>query len=234
MDIDHSMRPGDLPVPPTPDEVAAGFAVPLLTFSFQPALEEAGVSLSGEYGDAGSVQEVATFSYTVWRNPADHDDPVNLMELTEQMQAEFLVEPRWPLPPWLTQWRARMKYPLLWDAVRTTHLPQPSSFHTAPAALVEHVNYILMNVFRQERMRGGFPGELIDAAEEAHLEHGVPVMVDGIPVPGLRLGTDPHVLGLGVDWGDTFLTVAVARTWLPLLRLEFATRKQPSGGRAGR
>ncbi len=224
MEFDYSVRPEDLPAPPTPDEVAAAFAVPLLTFSPQPAVEEGYVSRSGEYSNAGPDLDVATLSYTLWRNPLNHSDPVNLVELSEEMRVALAVEPVRPLPPWVMQIRDRMKYPQLWDAVRTTHLPRPSTFHTAPAALVEHVNYIVMNMFREERMRGEFPGELFDPAFERHIEHGVPVMLDGVPVPGMRLDTDPHVLGLAVDLGDTFLTAAVPRMWLPLLRLEFVTR----------
>ncbi|ALE06520.1 hypothetical protein AL755_15410 [Arthrobacter sp. ERGS1:01] len=123
-----------------------------------------------------------------------------------------------------------MRYPLLWDTVRTTHLDQAEPSRTVEAALVGHVNYILMNTFRAGRMRGAFPGELTDPATEAHLEAGVDLTIDGAAVPGIRLNSDPDVLGLGADLGNGFLTVAVPREWLSLLRLEFVTRP-PGAGR---
>ncbi|WP_288025838.1 hypothetical protein, partial [Arthrobacter sp.] len=75
-----------------------------------------------------------------------------------------------------------------------------------------------------------FPGGLIPAElpgpdPGGGGAQGVAFMVDGASVPGVRLDSNPHVLGLGVDLGDKVLTAAVPREWLPLLRLEFATRK---------
>ncbi|WP_125612709.1 hypothetical protein [Specibacter cremeus] len=228
MFLDRSKRPGDIPPPATPDEVAAGFAVPLLTLVDQDSVEEASAGKGWETGNGHPVMEVASLSYTLWRNPADLDDPVNLAELPDEVRATLDTEPPWPLPPWIVQWRARMRYPLLWEAVRTTHISDGSTWRTPELALVDHVNYIVMNIFRDERVRGEFPGDLFDPVTEACIEHGVPIVIDGVTVPGLRIDTDPHVLGLGADLGDKFLTAVLARRDLPFLRLEFATRRSPA------
>jgi hypothetical protein len=72
-----------------------------------------------------------------------------------------------PSPP--SGARARMRHPTLWEAVRTTHFSDESARQSAESALVEHLNYIVMNVFREERARGEFPGEVFDEATEIHI-----------------------------------------------------------------
>ncbi|WP_166878807.1 hypothetical protein [Salinibacterium sp. ZJ450] len=41
---------------------------------------------------------------------------------------------------------------------------------TPESTLVGHVNYILMNIFREQRVGGGFPGELDSPVTERHIE----------------------------------------------------------------
>ena len=117
-----------------------------------------------------------------------------------------------------------MRYPQLWEAVRTTHISDGSTWHTVAAALVQHVNYVVQNAYRDERVRGSFPGELVDPAAEGQIQHGIQISVDGAEVAGMRLDTDPHVLGLAADLGDRILTAVVPREHLPYVRLEFMTR----------
>ena len=224
MFIDRSRQPADIPAPLTPDEVAAQFAVPLLTLSAQDSLEEAGVGLSSQRQDGRPVMESATLTYTLWRNPADHDDPINLAQLTDEMRASLDAEPPSALPDWMLQLRARMRYPQLWEAVRTTHISDGSTWHTAEVALAEHINNLVRNLYRDERVRGRFPGDLVDPATEAHIQHGVKISIDGAEVVGMRLDTDPHVLGLAADLGDRVLTAVIPREHLPYVRVEFSTR----------
>jgi hypothetical protein len=40
----------------------------------------------------------ASVSYTLWRNPDDPDDPVNLGELDEQQRRALEAAPAWPRP----------------------------------------------------------------------------------------------------------------------------------------
>lgn len=117
-----------------------------------------------------------------------------------------------------------MRYPQLWDAVRTTHISDGSTWHTLELALVEHVSYIAMNTFRAQRMRGSMPGELIDRPQVSHIEQDVPILIDGDEATGIRFDTDPHVFGVAANLGDRMLTAAFSRDQLPYFRLEFATR----------
>lgn len=215
MFVDHSIRPDDIPEPATPDGVARAFPVPLLTLTEQTSIEEYGVSTMSD----GQGQS-ATLSYTFWRNPLDHDDPTNLSDPPIE-----LGEPIGPLPDWLLRARDRMRFPMLWEIVRTTHTSERTQpWHTPERALVDHANYVLMNTFREERMRGDFPGELDGRITETAIERGIPVVVDGADVPGMRIDTDPHVFALGADLGDRILTAVLPRDYLGLVDFTFRTR----------
>ncbi|PJJ63323.1 hypothetical protein [Compostimonas suwonensis] len=236
MFIDRNSRPTDIPEPPTPDDVARAFAVPLLTLIEQDSLEEASIGTTSQTQTVTRTQErrlvmaSATISYTLWRNPADRDDPANLAELSETMRASLDREPERPLPEWMHRTRERMRYPSLWEAVRTTHIIDASAvaWYTPVNALVEHVNYVVMNTFREERVRGRLPGELLGRVTEKAVEHGIPISIDGTDVPGMRIDTDPHVLGLGADLGDRILSVVIARDSLPFVDLALTTRRAPA------
>jgi hypothetical protein len=165
--------------------------------------------------------------YTFWRNPDDHDDPINLAQLDEVTRAALDTEPRWELPEWILRARARMRYPSLMEAVRTTHFSDEFARQSPETALVEHLNHIVMNVFSEERTRGEFPGDLFDEATEKHIQHGVAISVDDRTVPGMQIDTDPHVLSVAADLGDRILTAAISREYLPAVRLEFVTRANP-------
>jgi hypothetical protein len=218
--VDHNRRPEDIPEPATPDGVARDFPAPLMTLEQQPSVEECGVSTVSQTG-----MRSATLSYTFWRNPLDRDDPANLAELSDELAAQLDAEPLLPLPDWMLRARERMRHPMLWEVVRTTHISDRAAFawQTPEFTLVEHANYILMNTFREERVRGGFPGELDGRITEAAIER-VAVSVDGVDVPGMRIDTDPHVFALGADLGDSILTAVLARDYLPLVRFTFRTR----------
>lgn len=215
MFVDHSIRPEDIPEPATPDGVARAFPVPLLTLTEQTSIEEYGVSTMSD----GQGQS-ATLSYTFWRNPLDHDDPANLSDPPIE-----LGEPVGPLPDWLLRARDRMRFPMLWEIVRTTHTSERTQpWHTPERALVDHANYVLMNTFREERMRGEFPGELDGRVTEPAIERGIPVSLDGADVPGMRIDTDPHVFALAADFGDRILTAVLPRDYLGLVDFTFRTR----------
>jgi hypothetical protein len=229
MFYDESARLEDVPAPPTLDEVARAFPGPLYGFVPQPSLEPwTSGTASSTSGGRVEIESVA-IGYTLWLNPDDHDDPANLAELDDELRASLDAPPVRPLPDWMTAITARMRYPWLWEAVRTTvaHEPAPP-WHSAESVLVEHVNHILRNRFRDERVRGGFPGELLGPATEKCVEHDVPLLLDGRPVPGIRIDTDAHVLGVGAHLGDRVLTAVVDRDRLPLLDLAFATHRAPA------
>jgi hypothetical protein len=224
--FDDSISPLDLPAPPSPDEVARDFPGPVIALASQNTLEEASIGTTLQRSNGREVMRTATITYTLWRNPLDYSDPANLAELSEETRSALGAEPIGPLPDWMIEARDRMRYPALWDAVSTTRIADASAmpWHTAEHALVEHVNYIVTNSFREERVRDEFPGELVGPVTERSIERGIPVSIDGVDVSGMRIDTDAHVFGIAADLGDRVLTAAIARDHLPFVRLEFVTR----------
>lgn len=226
MYFDDSISPLDLPAPPTPDQVARDFPGRVIALAPQDTLEEASIGTTLQRSNGREVLRTATISYTLWRNPLDYSDPANLAELTDETRSALDAEPIGPLPDWMIEARERMRYPSLWDAVSTTVIAEVSAvpWHTIEHALVEHVNYIVTNSFRDERVSGEFPGELVSAVTEKSIEHAIPVSIDGVDVKGMRIDTDAHVFGIAADLGDRIFTAAIARDHLPFVRLEFVTR----------
>jgi hypothetical protein len=200
--------------------------VPILGLVPQRHVEDwGGFGVQSAHHDDVVDEMAATLSYTFWRNPDDRADPANLAELDERTREALDRQPAGPLPGWITDSIARMRYPMLWEAVRTTWLRDPSR-RDVRSALVEHVNYVLVNQFGASypgdphRRAGGHP--LVD---ERSVESGFGIAVNGASVDGVRLDTDPHVFGVGADLGaGGILTAVIPRDALPVIRLAFSTR----------
>ena len=84
---------------------------------------------------------------------------------------------RFLLGRWLMERRVLMRFPALWEAVMATRVLD-DEWQTPEFTLVSHINHTLMNTFREQRVVGGFPGELDSPVTENHIEH-VTVPVDG-------------------------------------------------------
>jgi hypothetical protein len=196
----------------------------------QPHLEDWGaLGLTEQRTGAGKDMQLehatVSRSYTLWRNPRDPEDPLNLSELDETARRSLDEIPPWPRPAWLVQRVQRMRYPMLWEAVQTHWSGRREDARPAADLLVEHVQYVLNNQFRVEHA-------LPPAAEQpwselvrvSGVQHGHPVTVDGVERPGFLLDTDPFVIGIATTLDDgRVLTVAIPRAELPILRIEFVS-----------
>lgn len=200
-------------------------------------LEDSG-SLGVQTSKSDGVLVSATVSrhYTLWRNPADHGDPVNLAAMDDDRRRSLDQVPPWPRPAWLVARVERLHYPMLWEVVQT-HWTAPGGTRPTPAEeLVQHVRYVLMNRYRDEH---GIPDPtehpwptLVD---ERSVQSGHPVLVDGVERPGLLLDTDPFVLGLAIELDDgRVVTAVLPRDELPLLTVAFdsAAPLEPGTGAA--
>ena len=128
-----------------------GLAFPLMGLVPQPTIEDTGgPAITEVTTGAERAQLAVSFSYTLWRNPHDRADPVNLKNLTPHEQAAVETIPPWPRPAWLIEYVERMRYPSLWEAVRTCWTRDGSECTTLSRQLVDHTNYILTNQFREE------------------------------------------------------------------------------------
>jgi hypothetical protein len=200
--------------------------VPILGLAPQRHIEDwGGFGVQSAYHGDVVDEMAAAMSYTFWRNPDDRADPANLAELDERTRAALDLEPASPRPAWILDSVARMRYPMLWEAVRTAWF-RDSSRQDVRSALVDHVNHVLVNQFG-----ASYPGSPHDVAaghplvDERSIEQGFDIEVDGAVVPGVRLDTDAYVLGVGADLGIAgILTAVIPRDVLPMIRLGFATR----------
>jgi hypothetical protein len=204
-------------------------AVPVLVGLVpQPHVEESGgLNVGRSISGDGTVDAAAvSINYRYWRNPSDRDDPANLAHLDPATLRQLDEEPPWPLPPWLLEAREAMRYPTLWECVRTSYRRDPACAETTPASqLVAHVNHILMNRFRDTRVVGEFPGTLDSPVDERHVERDVAVRADGRTIDGVRLDTDPDVTGLAARLGpDLVFSAVVERDVAHTLTIDFATR----------
>jgi hypothetical protein len=120
--------------------------IPVMGLRPQPALEDTN-SVGVSYGldDRGYNEMTASITYTLWRNPDDRSDPVNLADLDEKTRTSIEEVPPWPRPPWLIEQVERLRYPQLCEAVRTTWHRTPSERSSVQSLLADHVNHILMN-----------------------------------------------------------------------------------------
>ncbi|MFJ6418257.1 hypothetical protein [Paeniglutamicibacter sp. NPDC091659] len=202
--------------------------IPVMGLVPQPSLEEMDtVGFQSGEDDRGYSEMTASLSYTLWRNPNDHSDPINLADLDEQQRSAVESVPPWPRPAWLVEHVGRLRYPLLWEAVHTSWHRDPSERTSVGGLLVDHVNYILMNQFRQERGLSGYPWDqpAPDVTVRA-VNRRVSVVLDGVDVPAAEIDTDPFVYGIGAELdGGGVVTAVIPRSELGHVRIQFATRR---------
>ncbi|MCY0906556.1 hypothetical protein [Arthrobacter sp. H14-L1] len=119
-----------------------------------------------------------------------------------------------------------MRYPQLWEAVKTTWHRDASERSSPARVLVDHVNYILTNRYRRERrfganVRGGPAPDITNRSVNGEIT----VRVDGVEIRGVEIDTDPFVYGVGasLERGGV-LTAVLPRDELKYIRVEFAKR----------
>ncbi|NLP85878.1 hypothetical protein HF576_18770 [Microbacterium sp. CFH 90308] len=204
-----------------------GLRFPLMGLVPQPAIEDVDrPGIMESTGSAGRSQLAVSFSYTFWRNPDDRADPVNLKDLEPEEQASIETVPPWPRPAWLIEAVEMMRYPRLWEAVRTCWSRDVSEYTTLQRQLVDHTNHILTNQFREEL--GLAPGPTEDGAWMVRLSSvntAARLEIDGVDVPAVEIDTDPFVYAVGAQLRpDVVTTVVIARDHLPYVRLALHTR----------
>jgi hypothetical protein len=203
--------------------------VPIMGFVAQPSLEDSHMESTMISGMPHFSEMTVGINYTLWRNPDDRSDPANLADLDGSMlrglDGPFPV----PRPAWLIEQTQRMRYPMLWEAVRTTWHREPSEFSAPARLLVEHTNHILMNRFRRELGLGDvstdrFAARLTERAVNAQAT----LTVDGIEMPAYEIDTDPFVYAIGAELEDgTVVTAVVPRDHLDYVQVGFARRTAP-------
>jgi hypothetical protein len=199
--------------------------IPIVELVPQPSVEFVDIGVSGTGSGGGVVEMTVSVSATLWRNPDDKSDPVNLADLDAATRRAIEDVPPWPRPAWLVESVERMRYPMLWEAVQTTWHRGETGHSTLSALLVQHTNYILMNQFREQLGVSVHDWSSPALTSEGVVRRGVDVLLDGAVFSGAEIDTDPFVYAVGAKLpsGGT-LTAVVPREHLPYLTLAFVQR----------
>jgi hypothetical protein len=203
-----------------------GLTFPLMGLVPQPTIEDTDRPAIMEAGGAARSQLAVSFSYTLWRNPHDRADPVNLKDLDPHERAAVETTPPWPRPAWLIESVEMMRYPQLWEAVRTCWTLEATEYTTLSRQLIDHTNYILMNQFRDELgLNSGPTGDGPWRVGPSSVNTAATLEIDGEDVPASEIDTDPFVYALGAQIRpDVVTTLVIARDHLPYVRLALHTR----------
>jgi len=220
--------PMDAPDPRDESEARVrDLAFPVFQLRPQPALTRiSGAGFMQSIGPTGVTESSVSFSYTLWRHPEDHSDPRNEIELDAATRRSLEEEPPWGRPAWLIEQAQVLKYPMLWEAVRTSWQASPDpERHSLAQQLVAHTDHVLRNRFREEL---GLPDGPSDGdggweAKPSAVWDAV-VTVDGESRPGVQIDTDPLVYAVGFRVDENVVcTTVVSRDSLPLIDLALTT-----------
>ncbi|QHF24578.1 hypothetical protein GTU73_11520 [Rathayibacter sp. VKM Ac-2804] len=191
--------------PPTLVEVAASLPGPVYTFASPHHLEPFTASAALASGRTVSV----SVSYTFYRHPARREDPRNFVDLSPAQRTAIARADSSTLPAWLRDQIRRMRYPTLFEAVRTS-LPIPAErAHPLEARLEAHLVDSLRSLFPgqpvSERLRTVRGAPL--AGHE--VRRGVPLPIDGEPHRSHRVEIAPHFLAIGARLDDRYVTAVI-------------------------
>ncbi len=219
--------PEDAPDPRVErEQLLKRMPIPIYEFAAQGAVGATDIGVSSGTDGRGMNMMTASVSATLWRNPDDKSDPINLADLDEQTRRSIEDVPPWPRPAWLIASVERMRYPRLWEAVQTTWHRDQSEYTTLGYLLVHHAHHILMNHFREQLGLGPHDWDSPELTTERAVRHGADIVVDDTTVTGAEIDTDPFVYAIGAELpsGGT-LTVVISREHLQYLDLRFAQRR---------
>ncbi|QAY60039.1 hypothetical protein ET475_08580 [Microbacterium protaetiae] len=224
MHIDH--HAGEAPDPrPGMFEQAQQLPVPAITFVPQPNLEGAIPSAMQRGNDRLGLRHMSvSFTYTLIRNPSDRAAPENFAELDDETQRALDELPHVQRPAWIVEMSERIRHPQLREAVCTNWFREHDERANVDTMLLEHINQVLRNSFPTERGWEGLAGNMPPAPDvTAHaIQRDARVIVNGESLDGIRIDTDPFVVGLGARLpSGGILTVIVPRDELIYLTLEF-------------
>lgn len=212
-----------LSAPATVDRVIAGFSGAVYGLSPQPHLVETAATPGWANGRAVRM----CLSYAVVRVPSDPENPANFLALGAARAAVIARAAAAPVPAWLRDQIMRMRYPPLYEAVRTSLQAQPGRNRQQLEEHVEaHIGDALNCMFPGRhhpelvRRRAGNVPRLSDSRRST-LVH-----VDGLVVPGYRIVVNPHLIAVGARLGDRFLTAVIPQMFDSLITPTFVTRSR--------
>ena len=199
---------------------------PVFQLAPQSSLTRAPITGYQESTGAAGLEELSvSFTYTLWKHPEDHSDPRNEIELDERTRRSIDEEPPWGRPKWLIEQAQIFRYPMLWEAVRTTrHAAPDPERHSLPQQLVDHTNHVLRNSFREELGLPTGPSARSDWKATTTAVTEASVRVDGFDRPAAQIDTDPFVYSIGFRIDEHVVCTCVfSRDSLPYFEMALTT-----------
>jgi hypothetical protein len=187
-------------------DVIESLGGPVFGFSEQPRLELFDATVTTAQGRVVAV----ALSYSFFQHPHLRDDSRNFVALTpEQRSAISRAETSTEIPSWLRDQVRRLRYPTLFEAVRTSlRLPGEDADAVEPR-LRRHVDDALSTSTRSnagaDRIDLGAPAPSSASADAALL------LIEGEECPGCRIDVRPRLFAVGALVGDRFVTALIPK-----------------------
>jgi len=210
------------PEPPGIDATLRTLGAPVFGFATQPRLAELAATTQTDRTRTVGV----SLSYTYFRHPISRHHPANFVELTPEQDVAIERAEASSLPQWMIDQITRIRYPTLWDAVRTAKVVSGDAKNALEQRLAAHANEFL-----RTRDPHHVPVRIPRVAtagrlSSADLLETTCVIVDRQPYHGRVLDAGPHMAAFGARVDRRYLTVVYDTRIAPRLHLEFTTRPQ--------
>lgn len=155
-------------------------------------------------------------SYTFYRIPTDPTHPANRVPLTPEQELAIERAESSNLDAGLKAMILRMRFPIAWDAVRTTVITRADRTRPLADRLHSHIDDVRRTLPSSPIVEGGRvrldPGADGEACIVAVGESGV---------RGVRIPNEPLVVAVGFEVERRAVTAVVPRAFLPTVRLDF-------------
>ncbi|RWZ58441.1 hypothetical protein ELQ92_14125 [Labedella populi] len=211
----------DLPAPPSPEEVAARFGRSVFGLVPQPHLRELDILSTVATGQ--ELTEVSV-SYSFLAEPGDTTDPRNLVPTVRDIDGWLEKAERDRQPEWFVRSLQSMRFPMMWEAARTASREDPWGTPIAER-LAAHMDHVLINTADERRRRdGGSVIPFLDVGVSAAHARPTTVAVDGSERTGIRIDTDPTVIGWAIEVDDSLVSIVLDRDRAERLDVALVTR----------
>lgn len=221
MTMSTTPAPRSLPEPPGIEATLRSLGCPAFGFAAQPHLAELAATTETSRARVVGV----SLSYTYYRHPIYRDHPTNFVDLTlEQSRAVERAEAS-NLPEWMIEQISRIRYPTLWDAIRTGKAVPGDPKNALELRLTAHANDVRRTTNPHHVPVRAPHAIMTGRVSQADLLESTRVIVDREPHRGRLLDLGAHIVALGARIDNRYLTAVYDRRTAPRIALEFATRR---------
>jgi len=166
-----------------------------------------------------------SLSYTYYRHPIYPEHPSNFVPLSPEQDRAIARAESSMLPQWMIEQITRIRYPTLWDAVRTVKAKPGDPKNALEIRLAAHANDVL-RTSNPHHVPVRAPRSTTNGRiSQADLLETTSLTVNGQSHLGRLLDAGPHMLALGARIDSLYLTVVYDTRIAPRVSVEFITRQ---------